>query len=500
MAGFPVKLPTFHGEPGQKGGEESWKAYKNAIELCYVVSDTKNVSDAQRVAHLLVGLTGRAKKFLDLHPELRKKSYAEVDRVFTEKFGKASAKNLLDINKIVQRPGESVLEYVTRLKEAAEILQEDSFSPTIATQEQIENMDEDEIKRLNVFTQDEYNKARSLVNDAFNKLMMPHFLSGLKKEMREVVMQSRPTTFEAALKTAEEYEKYQETFGCINPSSNGNISHLHAHDPSEDNIIEEVAEQLQGLNVKENTNGSPGPNDPRKEQDPRYNIETRRCHYCQKIGHLKFQCRLRLSHLRENSGGYTQRYQPYSVEGRRGYNNRTPYNNQRYEGETRDYPSRKRVYLEDPRKPYREDPRPARHGYSSEERADSRSPRLQPRMRNMRSASVGRGRELDTRITGEISHEANSNQPMSNWPQPRLSRGNRQQQPTEQGTRPPRARSQGNEREQIMGEINYQYRQRGGQVMRRERSQGSKNGERRPVNRGLRIPSPRPYARSAPRR
>ena len=507
MAGFPVKLPTFHGEPGQKGGEENWKAYKNAIELCYVVSDTKPVTDAQRVAHLLVGLTGKAKKFLDLHPELRKKSYAEVDRVFTEKFGKASAKNLLDINKIVQRPGESVLEYVTRLKEAAEILQEDSFSPTIATQEQIENMDEDEIKRLNVFTQDEYNKARSLVNDAFNKLMMPHFLNGLKKEMREVVMQSRPTTFEAALKTAEEYEKYQETFGCINPSGGGNISHLHAHDPSEDNIIEEVAEQLQGLNVKENTSGTSGSHDPRKEQDPRYNnMEMRRCHYCQKIGHLKFQCRLRLSHLRENSGGYTQRYQPYPAEGRRSYNNHTPYNNQRYEDETRDYsshpshPSRKRVYLEDPRRSYREDPRPSRNGYSSEERSNSRSPRLQPRMRNMRSASTGRGREFDTRITGEAAREINIDKPMSNWPQPRLSRSNRNQQPMEKERRPPRTRSQGVEREQIVGEINYQYRQKGGQVMRRGQSQGSKNGERRPVNRGSRIPSPRPYVRSAPRR
>lgn len=285
MAGFPVKLPTFHGEPGQKGGEENWKAYKNAIELAYIVSDLNmgKVTDAHRVAHLLMGLTGKAKRFLELHPELRHKSYAEVDRAFTEKFGKASAKHLLNINNIVQRSGESVMEYVTRLKEAAEILQEDSFSPTIATQEQIENMDADEIKRLNVFTQDEYDKARSLVNDVFNKLMMPHFLRGLKKEVRDVVMHSTPTTFEAALKTAEEYEKFSETFG--NLSSSGNISLLQAHDTPDSDIIEEVAGHLQGLNTKSN-NDVPhnGKDNQPVGNDPYFKTEERRCRFCQRPG------------------------------------------------------------------------------------------------------------------------------------------------------------------------------------------------------------------------
>lgn len=499
MTAFPVRLPTFHGEPGQKGGEENWKAYKNAIELAYVVSNTKmsELTDQQRVAHLLSGLNGKAKKFLELHPEFRKQSYAEVDKAFSEKFGKASARHLLDINNIVQRPGESVMEYVARLKEAAEILQEDSFSPTIATQEQIENMDGEEVKRLNVFTQDEYNKARSLVNDAFNKLMMPHFLRGLKKEVRDVVMQSRPTTFEAALKTAEEYEKFTETFGSL--SSSGNVSLLQAHDPSDTGIIDEVAGQLQGLNMKEREEL----NDKRNENmmagnDPYGNMETRRCHYCQKIGHLKYQCRLRMSHYRENPGEYPPRYQPYPVEGRRNYN-RPQYNDsRRYPDEGREYP--RRTYSEDPRRSYRGDPRPQRYENRREDQQYAGSARMQPRMRNMRQPGVGGDRERDSWIAGEPLHTQLDPIIIKGPRAPRVSRNETDFADLPKAIRFPRSRSQEINREAVIGEINHQYIQRGRQSIKRGRSQGPKNGERRPLSRGPRIPSPRPYARSTQRR
>ena len=71
---FPVKFPQFHGN-----ADESWKAYKTNIELAYAVSGV-DPTGVQRAAHLLHGLAGKAKKYLELHPELIGKTYQELDQ------------------------------------------------------------------------------------------------------------------------------------------------------------------------------------------------------------------------------------------------------------------------------------------------------------------------------------------------------------------------------------------------------------------------------------
>lgn len=305
---FPVKLPTFHGEPGQKHGEENWKAYKNSIELAYMVSRTEKLTDAQKAAHLLHGLTGKAKRFLELRPELRTMSYAEIDKAFSENFGKANAKSLLDINSIVQKPGETVLEYITRLKTAAGVLQEDSFNPTIATKDQIDVLDPDEAKRLNIFTEEEYSKARNLVNDAFNKFLMPHFIRGLRPDLKIVLLNRRPHMLEEAVHAAEEHEKYVESYGGINAAG---ISLLQG-DMHDHEIIGKIAGQLQEVNLESK-------NDPRehiiandRQRPESYDQKTRSCFYCKQFGHLIQNCRKRkLKYYRGHSEEAAPRYQPY---------------------------------------------------------------------------------------------------------------------------------------------------------------------------------------------
>jgi hypothetical protein len=249
---FPVKLPQFSGENG-----DTWKGYKANIELAYAVAgvDTTDhpLSPPQKAAHLLHGLTGKAKRFLELHPELRRKSYEELDRVFTEKFGRPSAKGILEISSIVQKPKETVMEYLTRLKTAAEILHEDSFRPTIQTKDQVASLDPSEAKKLNIFTPDEYQKARNLVEATFNKFLMPHFINGLRLDLKVVLHNNRPRTLEDAVKIAEDHENYTEQYGGL---SMAGISLLQGQ-LSENQMIADIAEQLQGFNIESNNEETP---------------------------------------------------------------------------------------------------------------------------------------------------------------------------------------------------------------------------------------------------
>jgi len=472
MTSFPVKLPTFHGEPGQKHGEENWKAYKNAIDLAYIVSNTKvgELTDAHKVAHLLLGLTGKAKKFLELNPELRNKSYAEVDKAFAEKFGKANAKSLLDINSIVQKPGETVREYITRLKAAAEVLQEDSFNPTIASKDSIESLDPEDAKRLNIFTEEEYSKARNLVTDAFNKFLMPHFIRGLRPELKIVLLNGRPHTLEEAVQAAEEHEKYTEAYGGI---STAGISMLQG-DVREQGIIGEVAEQLQSLNMKSNEEQRHDKEEDNIRPTP-YERETRTCYYCHKQGHLARDCRKRRSQFyRETTADSTSRYQPY--------------------------PERK-VRFEEDRGPgdFR------RRWQEKNEPIETGESHMQRGMRYMRPQSTRSGREQYPGVSGKSrGNYRNVRYNNEGYPQEEV---NQMSEESDEEESPPQGKGgfEGSDKPyrkrspyRAPAEIHHKYGKRSARG-RSKSQEVPKNGERRPLGRGLRFPAPRPYAKSTPK-
>jgi hypothetical protein len=114
-----MKMPEFHGDPVRFPGE-TWKAYKDKLELAYMgMGKPDTITEKQRVAHMLQGLRGKAAKFYELTPDLIHKTPTEVSAILEKKFGRASIKDLMGIGQIRQKPGETVLEYVARLRAAA---------------------------------------------------------------------------------------------------------------------------------------------------------------------------------------------------------------------------------------------------------------------------------------------------------------------------------------------------------------------------------------------
>lgn len=483
---FPVKFPQFSGEKE----DDTWKGYKSSMELAYLVAGIEEIDDEQRAAHLLHGLTGKARRFLELHPELMGKTYQEIDQILGDRFGKASAKNLIDIHRVVQMPGETVLEYVARLKRAAEMLQEDNYKPTITTKEQIDTMGPEEAKKLNVFTLEEYKKARNLVQDSFNKFLLPHFIKGLNKKVKDVVTREMPETFEQALKIAEDYERFMESFGDITNSSAG-IALVQGQLTTND-LIEEVAEQLQSLNItpKSKDQGKGEASSPGIQAYP----EERACFYCKKQGHLKSQCRLRLQHLRENQQpDPSSRYRPYSLD-RRPFNGRPPYGNnyQQFRYIQPTY-SQERPPYRGYQRPYPEDPRQQNYRYQRDQNGRQGTPQgnpfVQPRMRDMRPQGAGGHRERYPRIPGE------SRQKMLPIPNP-IKRYEKYEE-TEEEKRHFDGPKNKEKTSVPIAEVNHQYAPSGPRRGQRnqERSQ-SKNGERRTYSRGPRLPAQQQYMRS----
>jgi hypothetical protein len=465
---FPVKLPQFSGE-----NSDTWKSYKANIELAYAVAgvDTTDspLSLPQKAAHLLHGLTGKAKRFLELHPELRGKSYEEIDRVFSEKFGRPSAKGILDISSIVQKPKETVMEYLTRLKTAAEILHEDSFKPTIQTKDQVASLDPSEAKKLNIFTPDEYQKARNLVEDAFNKFLMPHFINGLRLDLKVVLHNSRPHTLDEAVEIAEEHETYTEQFGGLNMAG---ISMLQGQ-TAETQMITDVAEKLQGLNIKSN-NDENAPHERYEGRQRPYNKDIT-CYSCGRTGHIMRECRRnRLQYYREKPKEADPRYRQYPAE-----------------------------------HPLQEDPRPSKYDQPGVRFRDDRSetsgsPHMQRGLRNLRPQSAGRDRNSYPRIAGRSPGPVRSlsrdkgrpnkshnrmEYPLVTYLNPKYAERN-----DSDDEEPAPRRSILSNKQLRTGEIHHKYgskgRRRPVRANSASRRSASGNGERRPLGRGLPFPAP----------
>jgi hypothetical protein len=110
-----LRLPEFHWDPG-KYPKESWKSYKFNWELAYKVAGAMRITDEQKAAHLLQGLQGKARTFLELNPELKDMPLKEVEKALDLQFGRSRAQGLPDLNSMVQKPNESVSEFAARMK------------------------------------------------------------------------------------------------------------------------------------------------------------------------------------------------------------------------------------------------------------------------------------------------------------------------------------------------------------------------------------------------
>jgi hypothetical protein len=235
-----MMMPEFHGDPIRFPGE-TWKAYKNKLELAYMgMGRPENFTDKQRVAHMLQGLRGKAAKFYELTPNLIEKSSKEVSAILEKKFGKASIKELIGIGQLIQKPAETVLEYAARLRAAAAYMNEERRDIRIVSKAELDALDDAE--KLNVWTQDAYDKEVEDRKRHTEDYILLHFVKGLKEALRKEVYPKNCPTLEIAIREAEAHERYAEAFQDLRDID------INTLEGDLDVVQEEAGPAVQGLN------------------------------------------------------------------------------------------------------------------------------------------------------------------------------------------------------------------------------------------------------------
>lgn len=286
---IPLKLPEFHGDSINYPGE-NWQRYKANIALAYKVAGVEEkLTNAQRAAHLLQGLKGKALNYLEEYPELHEKGYEEVDLLLANKFEGTSLAGLMEMGQIVQKPGESVRAFLNRLMRAAGAIEKDPHVVEVVESKKPlkeEDFGGEDKNVTKVQPMEQYEQERRALREAAKKLVFPHFLRGLRQEFRAVLMSKKPTMLDEAVKMAEEHEAYMENYGALGMPE---IRNLEAGEPDQA-LVNKIAEQLKSLNV---THSSSQVNQVGQSPNNSRSVETRSCHYCGEAGHLVRFCKFR---------------------------------------------------------------------------------------------------------------------------------------------------------------------------------------------------------------
>jgi hypothetical protein len=294
---IPFRLPEFHGDP-DKYPEETWAQYKMNMDLAYRVAGINEdyLTDEQKAAHLLQGLQGKARKFLEYSPGLHKKKLADIKSALEEKFGRQGYTGLINISSIRQKPDELVIEYLARLRSAAEGLLSSVKNVTVVTEEELDDMmrTDPHLDRTMIKTEQEYQAKLENFEESREALIQPHFIEGLRDDIKTNVDSKQPQTLAAAVKAAEDYEKYMYQYGRY-----GKRRIAIANALEQEDIIDSAAKQLQDLNISSRTGRTERrkynqeETQERQRQDKTERAAIGTCHFCGKLGHYQRECRLR---------------------------------------------------------------------------------------------------------------------------------------------------------------------------------------------------------------
>lgn len=205
-----VRLPEFHADSA-KYSQESWEDYETSLQWAYEGSGVAQIDDTVKRAHLLTGLQGKAKQVLRLNPQWKNLAYPELLQQLRRKFGQPSWKNLEEIGKVIQRPGESVVEFLARLREAARATNVLDEYP-LMTKKEAKAMVKASEGTLVAVPEEEVQKEKDLYSKLIDRFIFGYFIRGLQPKIQSAVINACPKTFKQAIGKAEETEKYLDLF------------------------------------------------------------------------------------------------------------------------------------------------------------------------------------------------------------------------------------------------------------------------------------------------
>jgi hypothetical protein len=318
-----MRLPKFHGDVINHP-EESWQKYLNQIDLAYKGSGLTDATDDMKQAHLLSGLEGRAKQFYEANPHLTNSSYEEVKKELQKKFDKPNLQELIDIARIVQKPGESCQEFLTRLKEAAKAINaEDDYilvtkREALAAAEAAGNADTVRVRKEEV--ENHIKEQKRFVD----KFVFHYFLRGLRPGLKQMVLAQQSRTLEQAFEFADKQEQYMEVYGGLLGEETATVN----ANTTRDETVERAAKQLQALNIRKDGSGQNSNKERTRGEDKgvkkrlsfssaqktvgtdtrnRSNSKTdslkqSRCYFCARPGHLARDCRTRARYMQSSHG------------------------------------------------------------------------------------------------------------------------------------------------------------------------------------------------------
>jgi hypothetical protein len=247
------------------------------IQLAYEGAGVMELEDPIKRAHLLTGLQGKAKHTLALNPQWRHLSYKELLLQLRARFNKPS--HTEDLGNIIQKPGETVLEFLARLREAIRTVKPQDFP--LFTEKQAKKAARQSDGEVTAIPEAD---MKEIYEDAANDILFKYFMKGLREDLYRVVMQSRPRDLKEAVNTAEEYEHYSEMFGISNRMAHLTLTEITT---PIDSTVAQASQQLTELNNRANTSREP----PAGRQQTQSYQEPPTCFYCAKPGHYARECR-----------------------------------------------------------------------------------------------------------------------------------------------------------------------------------------------------------------